>query len=510
MSEKNKTDQYVEHINSHILPFIDYSELQASYDTDMVYAKGILNRLHEAMVTVYGGELLDEQDGDEGIVVIPGLVRGRDSGKLCLALLDLDLSSSGEHWGTAFLCKSGVISQNEAFSNNAGASAMREAIKAYAPYDYCYTAVIPDDIHVDTMRLPVELVAVLNDFRNHKAVLQFEEGPVQGGESVDTDAIKGVTEVRITAQEFESKMRELLPGASEKAVRQLIDYAEELDERGTHPKGAFFSENYVAYNLAAQQYGIEVAGKVLKICEESCFNHWEILDAARLVSENAPPAEIIKKAVDGELDLDGKQWDEIKAGLMALKNGTLDVPAADEKPSVPNRIRAAAKEPKEATPQQELFKWLDASLEYNLNHYRSMMPDLSVSDEEFIETARKIVAHYDAHAYMKDGYEYRDGDIDALMKLPNPLDAVADGWPVGTASVVVMDAVVHDVVDGETERENRAIQGAAAAMNSGRKEAARDTGDEKPSVIDRIRDAAKAPREPRKDKPKRDKSEPEH
>ena len=97
MDGKTNTDQFVEYINKNILPFIDYTALQASYDTDMAHAKGVLNWLHKAMIAEYGSEHLDEYDGDEGFVVIPGIVRGRETGKICLALLDIDLSSSGEH-----------------------------------------------------------------------------------------------------------------------------------------------------------------------------------------------------------------------------------------------------------------------------------------------------------------------------------------------------------------------------------------------------------------------------
>lgn len=168
MSDTNKTEQYVEYINENILPLIDYEKLQASYDTDMAYAKGILHSLHKAMIAVYGGEGLDASDGDEdGFVVVPGVLRGKDSGRLCLALFDLDLSSSGEHWGTAFLCEHGVVSQNEIKDNPAA----KATFKAIGPYDYCYTASIPGDIHVNKSRLPEDMKAVLKDFRNHSVDL---------------------------------------------------------------------------------------------------------------------------------------------------------------------------------------------------------------------------------------------------------------------------------------------------------------------------------------------------
>jgi len=167
MADKNTTDKYVDYINKHILQSIDYSELQKSYGTDMSYAKTVLNKLHDAMVKVYGSEQFDEYDGDDGVVIIPGIIRGRESGKMCVVLLDIDLYSSGEHWGTTFLCEYGVINQNQVYSKTADSAELRKAIAPYSVYDYCYTAEIPDDIHIDKTRMPEDIKSVLRNFRNH-------------------------------------------------------------------------------------------------------------------------------------------------------------------------------------------------------------------------------------------------------------------------------------------------------------------------------------------------------
>ena len=171
MDEKNKADQYAGYLNSHILPFIDYTELQASYASDMVYAKGILNRLHEALVDSYGSEMLDPSHEDQEFVMVPGILRGRKNGDLCIALFDLDLTSSGEHWGTVYLCGHGTVSMADVNDD----SAAIEMNKKYIPFDYCYTATIPFDIHVDKNRLPEEIKQALKDFRNHHAVLTSEQ-----------------------------------------------------------------------------------------------------------------------------------------------------------------------------------------------------------------------------------------------------------------------------------------------------------------------------------------------
>jgi len=175
-----KSDLYIDYINKNILPGIDYGKLQQSYGTpDKSYAKGILNLLHEAMVKIYGGETL-RPDYDrymaENFVVIPGVAQGQKTGKIALVLLELDLSSSGEHWDTQFLCGRGVIPQS-------GGKLPRDIaaplISQFIPYDYCYTATIPNDIHIRRDKLPDGIKDMLSTFREHTAELsppQLDDG----------------------------------------------------------------------------------------------------------------------------------------------------------------------------------------------------------------------------------------------------------------------------------------------------------------------------------------------
>lgn len=144
----------------------------------------------------------------------------------------------------------------------------------------------------------------------------------------ETDAVKTVTEVYMSAREFEKKMKELFPAASEKAIKALITYADELESENEINPGAFYSENYVCYILAARQYGYDVASRVLGINGEFCFNSWEVLEAASLIKEGVAQDEIVRKAADEGLDMTKEQLDEFEEGLDALKNGTLEIPAA--------------------------------------------------------------------------------------------------------------------------------------------------------------------------------------
>ncbi|GHU80946.1 hypothetical protein FACS189468_2200 [Spirochaetia bacterium] len=164
--DTTKRIKYIRYINANILPFLNYKMLDESYKTDMIYAKGILNRLHEGMIESYGSEQICEEDGaDDGLVLVPGVLQSMVSGEICLALFDLDLESGGELWGTDFLCFAGFVSQD---NEKEGAETVRNI---YVPYNYCHTADIPCDYHVKRQNLSEEMKTILKDFRNHKVEL---------------------------------------------------------------------------------------------------------------------------------------------------------------------------------------------------------------------------------------------------------------------------------------------------------------------------------------------------
>lgn len=184
---QSKSEQYIDYINENILPRIDYDALRKSYETeDKIYTKGILNLLHQAMLDIYKTDTLQPDysgDMEDNFVIIPGVVQGIKSGNLCLALLEIDLSSSGEHWATSFLTEYGVIPQ----AVNRGIKPQLTALmaKRYIPYDYCYTAQIPDDIHTRFSAMPKAVQEVLRTFRNHIIELpppETEEIPVKEDE----------------------------------------------------------------------------------------------------------------------------------------------------------------------------------------------------------------------------------------------------------------------------------------------------------------------------------------
>ncbi len=93
---EKKEQEFIDKINE-ILDKTDFLLLNTSCNTENTsYAAEKLLAMHQAFEEVYGEGYVDES---YGMIMVPAVVRGRESGIQTLALVTLDLESSGEHWG---------------------------------------------------------------------------------------------------------------------------------------------------------------------------------------------------------------------------------------------------------------------------------------------------------------------------------------------------------------------------------------------------------------------------
>ena len=150
-------EKYCKSINEEILPDLDWVKLGESYESgDYEYTKELLGKLHEAFVSVYGTDELNE---GMGIVKIPAVVQGKD-GTVCIALLDIDTESSGEHWDTDFITPFGIYQHSEKHHPLAA-----EFAKAMCPYNYWYTMSNDGDIHTNYRECPEQIKAMVEEAR---------------------------------------------------------------------------------------------------------------------------------------------------------------------------------------------------------------------------------------------------------------------------------------------------------------------------------------------------------
>jgi hypothetical protein len=84
MISTGKQQVFVDYLNNSVFPSLDFSRLEQSYNTDLVYAKEILGQLHKAMITAYGSGYLNESDGDDGFVMLPGVLQSKKSNRFVL------------------------------------------------------------------------------------------------------------------------------------------------------------------------------------------------------------------------------------------------------------------------------------------------------------------------------------------------------------------------------------------------------------------------------------------
>jgi hypothetical protein len=124
--------------------------------------------------------------------------------------LELDLSSSGEHWGTALLTKYGLVQQKDF---GAGDAERRDYLKSFIPYDYGYTANLPDDIHIDPDSLPQELKAVLLDFKKHQVVFGGNQKWVKNERPSAADKLAAAKNT-VARADTENPSRDKQPGKS--------------------------------------------------------------------------------------------------------------------------------------------------------------------------------------------------------------------------------------------------------------------------------------------------------
>ena len=153
LSEK-KCREFLGKINE-ILKETDFYLLNVSCNGgDTAYAAQKLLAMHQAFETVYGEGYVDEE---YGMVMMPAVVCGRDSGIRTLALVTLDLESSGEHFGTIFMTPGGLLEQGSSSLSEKQKQALAEY---YIPYDYWYTPLVERDHHVDFTQMPEEVADI--------------------------------------------------------------------------------------------------------------------------------------------------------------------------------------------------------------------------------------------------------------------------------------------------------------------------------------------------------------
>ena len=120
-------------------------------------------------------------------------------------------------------------------------------------------------------------------------------------------------------EEFESRVRDLLPKVTDKAMAAWTRYAEELDQDGVEPEADHYDENYVELALVKQHHGEEIATQLFNYGEHFTFNYFELRGAARRLADGWTLANIEAYALENGCDATPEEHEEFVETLRAFR-----------------------------------------------------------------------------------------------------------------------------------------------------------------------------------------------
>lgn len=139
---------YVDRIENKVISKMDFDKyMKALKENDTLYLAELLKQLQDEFDTVYETEVVENEFE---WVSVPAVIKARDSGKLTLGLVNLDLTERAEHVYTTFITPKGLYHH----ITDDVPDDLADFILPFIPYDYYYTVEIPHDIHVDLDCMP--------------------------------------------------------------------------------------------------------------------------------------------------------------------------------------------------------------------------------------------------------------------------------------------------------------------------------------------------------------------
>lgn len=138
-------------------------------------------------------------------------------------------------------------------------------------------------------------------------------------------------------EEFETRIRELLPGASETALDHAASYAEELERETEECAESLYDAFYVELALVKRDHGAEIAKALFDCGEHFTFNFFELRGAAHLLANGWSLEQVEAYTVNNGCDAAPEEAVESRSALQAFQNGNpnfLEVPETEMEPEM--------------------------------------------------------------------------------------------------------------------------------------------------------------------------------
>lgn len=191
---------------------------------------------------------------------------------------------------------------------------------------------------------------------------------------------------------FESRIRELLPEASDAALKKWVEYAQELDRDGTEHETDFYDSTYVELSLIKRRQGLQTATELFNYGEHFTFNPFELRGAASLLTEGWPLEKIQAYAVENGCDPTEAEYEESAKALLSFQSGEWDI--RENKQRFSTDLAYAARQlytlEKELEGQEGVFaEWLRSAYESDDDFERPLAEDVNELCRAFRDVKRQ-------------------------------------------------------------------------------------------------------------------------
>ena len=116
-------------------------------------------------------------------------------------------------------------------------------------------------------------------------------------------------------EQFENRIRVLLPEVTDEAVTAWTKYAKELDQDEVEAEDLFYDENYIELTLVKQHYGEEITTQLFNYGTQFTFNYFELRGAARKLADGWPLDDIAKYTLENGGSATMEEHEEFAAAL---------------------------------------------------------------------------------------------------------------------------------------------------------------------------------------------------
>ena len=127
-------------------------------------------------------------------------------------------------------------------------------------------------------------------------------------------------------EQFESRIRALLPEVTDEAVIAWTRYAEELDQDEVEAEDLFYDENYIELSLVKQHYGEKITTQLFNYGTQFTFNYFELRGAAKKLADDWSLKDIVKYMLEDGSSTTAEEREELAAALREFQKSELESP----------------------------------------------------------------------------------------------------------------------------------------------------------------------------------------